>query len=97
MWSSGYFAEIAIFDARLFCKTFCIFQSASSPKGQEVFFNIRTKSPGLNHPGISAVSHWFFLFQKQLLDFLSTIAHGSTDGPFKTTFQKHLFFWKTKH
>jgi hypothetical protein len=23
------------------------------------FFNIRTKSPGLNHPGISAVSHWF--------------------------------------
>jgi hypothetical protein len=27
------------------------------------FFNIRTKSPGLNHPGISAVSHWFFLFK----------------------------------
>jgi hypothetical protein len=25
MWSSGYFTEIAIFDARLFCKTFCIF------------------------------------------------------------------------
>jgi hypothetical protein len=23
------------------------------------FFSIRTKSPGLNHPGISAVSHWF--------------------------------------
>jgi hypothetical protein len=23
------------------------------------FFSIRTKSPGLNHQGISAVSHWF--------------------------------------
>jgi hypothetical protein len=33
MWSSGYFAETAIFYAGLFCKTFCIFQSASSPKG----------------------------------------------------------------
>jgi hypothetical protein len=33
MWSSGYFAEIAIFDAWLFCKIFCIFQSASSLKG----------------------------------------------------------------
>jgi hypothetical protein len=42
----------------LFCKTFCIFQSASSPKEQEVF-QYRTKSPRLNHPGISAVSHWF--------------------------------------
>jgi hypothetical protein len=29
------------------------------------------------------------------MDFPSTIAHGSTAGPFKTTFQKH--FWKTKH
>jgi hypothetical protein len=38
-----------------------------------------------------------FHFQKQLLDFPSTIAHGSTAGPFKTHFsQKHLF-WKTKH
>jgi hypothetical protein len=41
-----------------FEKTFCILQSASSPKEQEVF-QYRTKSPGLNHPGISAVSHWF--------------------------------------
>jgi hypothetical protein len=61
-------------------------------KEQEVF-QYRTKSPGLNHPGISAVSHWFLLFQKQLLDFPSTIAHGSTAGPFKNYFsQKHLFF-----
>jgi hypothetical protein len=58
MWSSEYFAETAIFDAGLFCKTFCIFQSASSPKGARSF-QYRTKSPGLNHPGISAVSHWF--------------------------------------
>jgi hypothetical protein len=45
------------------------------------FFNIRTKSPGLNHPGISAVPTGFH-FQKQLLDFPSTIAHGSTAEPF---------------
>jgi hypothetical protein len=42
-----------------FEKTFCILQSASSPKGAESFFSIKTKSPRLNHPGISAVSHWF--------------------------------------
>jgi hypothetical protein len=28
-----FFAEKAIFDAWLFCKTFYLFQSASSPKG----------------------------------------------------------------
>jgi hypothetical protein len=34
MWSSRYFAEIAIFDAAgLFCKIFYIFQRASSSKG----------------------------------------------------------------
>ena len=37
MWSSGYFAETTIFYAGLFCKTFCIFQSASSPKGPGSF------------------------------------------------------------
>jgi hypothetical protein len=37
MWNLGYFAEIAIFDAGLFCKTFYIFQSASSPKGARSF------------------------------------------------------------
>jgi hypothetical protein len=31
------FAEIEIFYAGLFCKTFCIFQSASSPKGAGSF------------------------------------------------------------
>jgi hypothetical protein len=36
-----------------------------------------------------------FHFQKQLLDFPSTIAHGSTTGPFKTTFQKHFLENKT--
>jgi hypothetical protein len=37
MWSLGYFAEIAIFDAGLFCNTFCILQSASYPKGAGSF------------------------------------------------------------
>jgi hypothetical protein len=37
MWSFAYFAEIAIFDAGLFCKTFCILQSAFSPKGAGSF------------------------------------------------------------
>jgi hypothetical protein len=76
-----------------FVKHFIFFKAHPLPKEQEVF-QYRTKSPGLNHPGISAVFHRFH-FQKQLLDFSSTIADGSTAGPFKTTFQKH--FWKTKH
>jgi hypothetical protein len=47
------------FYAGLFCKTFCILQSASSSKGSASFFNIRTKSPGLNHPGfIFKNSYW---------------------------------------
>jgi hypothetical protein len=62
MWSSGYFAEIVIFDAGLFCKTFYIFKVHLLPKEQEVF-QYRAKSPGLNHPGISAVSHWFSFFK----------------------------------
>jgi hypothetical protein len=37
MWSLGYFEEIAVFYAGLFCKTFCILQSASSPKGAGSF------------------------------------------------------------
>jgi hypothetical protein len=37
MWSSVYFAERAIFDVGLFCKTFYIFQSTSSPKGAGSF------------------------------------------------------------
>jgi hypothetical protein len=35
-----------------FCKAHAL------QKEQEVF-QYRTKSPGLNHPGISAVFHWF--------------------------------------
>jgi hypothetical protein len=50
MWSSGYFAETTIFYAGLF------FKAHPLPKEQEVF-QYRIKSPGLNHPGISAVSH----------------------------------------
>jgi hypothetical protein len=40
-----------------FEKHFVFLQSASSPKRAGSFFSIITKSPGLNHPGISAVSH----------------------------------------
>jgi hypothetical protein len=93
MWSSRYFAERAIFDAVLFCKTFSIFQSTSSPKGAGSF-QYRTKSPGLNHPDISAVSHWFS-FSKRATGI--PVHHSSRLNlePFKTTFQKH--FWETKH
>jgi hypothetical protein len=54
---------------------------------------MRTKSPGLNHPGISTVATGFH-FKKQLLDFPSNIAHGSTTGPFKNHFSKAPFFGK---
>jgi hypothetical protein len=64
-----------------FVKHFAFFKAHPLPKEQEVF-QYRTKSPGLNHPGISTVSHWFSFSKKQLLDFSSTIAHGSTAGPF---------------
>jgi hypothetical protein len=56
MWRSEYFAERAIFDTGLFCKTFYIFKARPHPKEQEVF-QYGTKSPGLSHPGISVVSH----------------------------------------
>jgi hypothetical protein len=41
-----------------FIKHFVFFKAHPLPKEQEVF-QYRTKSPGLNHPGISAVSHLF--------------------------------------
>jgi hypothetical protein len=41
-----------------FVKHFVFFKAHRLPKEQEVF-QYRTKSLGLNHPGISAVSHWF--------------------------------------
>jgi hypothetical protein len=72
-----------------FVKHFIFFKAHPLPKDQEVF-QYRTKSPGLNHPGISAIPTGFH-FKKQLLNFPSTIAHGSTAGPLKTTFQKHFF------
>jgi hypothetical protein len=39
-------------------KHFVFYKAHPLQKEQEVF-QYRTKSPGLNHPGISAVSHWF--------------------------------------
>jgi hypothetical protein len=41
-----------------FVKHFVFFKVHPLPKEHEVF-QYRTKSAGLNHPGISAVSHWF--------------------------------------
>jgi hypothetical protein len=41
-----------------FVKHFVFFKAHPLPKEQEVF-QYRTKSPELNHPGISVVSHWF--------------------------------------
>jgi hypothetical protein len=41
-----------------FEKHFVFCKAHPLQKEQEVF-QYRTKSPGLNHPGISVVSHWF--------------------------------------
>jgi hypothetical protein len=76
------FAETTIFYAGLFLKNILYFAKRILSKRSRKFFNIRTKPPGLNHPGISAVPTGFH-FQKQLLDFPSTIAHGSTAEPFE--------------
>jgi hypothetical protein len=76
-----------------FVKHFSFLKAHPLPKEQEVF-QYRTKSPRLNHPGISAVSHWFS-FSKIATGLLVHHSSRSTTEPFKTTFQKH--FWKTKH
>jgi hypothetical protein len=60
------FAQKAIFDAGYVLKHFIFFKAHPLPKGRK-FFQYRTKSFGLNHPGISVVSHRF-LFSKQLLE-----------------------------
>jgi hypothetical protein len=87
------FAETTIFYAGLFLKNILYFAKRILSKRSRKFFSIITKSPRLNHPGISAVSYCFHS-QKQLLDFPSTIAHGSTTEPFKNHFsQNHLFFF----
>jgi hypothetical protein len=36
-----------------------VFCKAHPLQTEQEVFQYRTKSPGLNHPGISAVSHWF--------------------------------------
>jgi hypothetical protein len=41
-----------------FVKHFIFLKHILSQRSRK-FFQYRTKSPGLNHPGISAVSHWF--------------------------------------
>jgi hypothetical protein len=44
---------------RVVLKNILYFAKRILSKRSRKFFNIRTKSPGLNHPGISVVSHWF--------------------------------------
>jgi hypothetical protein len=72
-----------------FCKVYPL-------QKEREFFNIRTKSPGLNHPGISAVSHWFS-FSKTATGL--PVHHSSRLN--RQTFLKPLFskspFLKTKH
>jgi hypothetical protein len=65
-----------------FVKHFVFCKAHPLPKEQEVFQH-RTKSPGLNHPDISAVSHWFS-FSKVIR--VKTLHH--------THFEKH-FLLKT--
>jgi hypothetical protein len=79
-----------------FVKHFVFFKAHPLPKEQEVF-QYRTKSPGLNHPGISAVSHWFS-FSKIATGL--PVHHSSQLNCrtfLKTTFLKRTLFLKTKH
>jgi hypothetical protein len=76
-----------------FVKHFIFFKAHPLPKEQEVF-QYRIKSPGLNHLGISAVSHWFS-FSKIAIGLL--VHHSSRLN--RRTFLKPLFsnapfFWK---
>jgi hypothetical protein len=79
-----------------FVKHFVFFKAHPLPKEEEVFFQYRTKSPGLNHPGISAVSHWFS-FSKTATGL--PVHHSSRLNRrtfLKTTFLKRTLFLKNK-
>jgi hypothetical protein len=71
-----------------------IFCKAHPLQKEQKVFQYRTKSPGLNHPGISAISHWFS-FSKTSTGLL--VHHSSTAGPFKNHFSQTRPFLKTKH
>jgi hypothetical protein len=76
-----------------FVKHFVFFKAHPLPKEQEVF-QYRIKSPGLNHPGISAVSHWFS-FSKTATGL--PVHHSSRLNRrtiLKTTFLKHTPFFE---
>jgi hypothetical protein len=81
----GIFQKKSIFDAWLFLKHFIIFKAHPLPSDHEVFQN-RTISPGLNHPGISVISHRFS-FSKTAIGL--PVHHSSrfNNGAFKTIFQ----------
>jgi hypothetical protein len=96
MWSLGYFAETIIFYAGFFVKHFVFFKAHPLPKEQEVF-QYRIKSPRLNHPGISTVSHWFS-FSKTATGL--AVHHSSRLNRrtfLKNTFLKRTLCFKTKH
>jgi hypothetical protein len=76
-----------------FVKHFIFFKAHPLPKEQEVFFQYRTKSPGLNHLGISAVSHWLS-FSKTATGL--SVHHSSTTEPFKNHFSKAPLFLENK-
>jgi hypothetical protein len=44
---------------RVVLKNILFFCKAHPLQKEHEVFQYRTKSPGINHPGISAVSHWF--------------------------------------
>jgi hypothetical protein len=88
------FAETTIFYAGLFLKNILYFAKRILSKRSRKFFNNRTK-PLDSTIQVSQQFPTGFHFQKQLLDFPSTIAHGSTAEPFKNHFsQSHSFFGK---
>jgi hypothetical protein len=77
----------------VFEKHFVFCKAHPLQKEQEVF-QYYNKIPWTK-PSRYLSSYTGFHFQKQLLDFPSTIAHGSTAEPFKSHFsQTHLFFLK---
>jgi hypothetical protein len=90
------FAETTIFYAGLFLKNILYFAKRILSKRSRKFFNIGTKSPGLNHPGISAVSHWFS-FSKTATGLPVHYSSRLNRRTFlKTTFLKRTFFLENK-
>jgi hypothetical protein len=79
---------------RVVLKNILYFCKAHPLQKEQEVFQYYNKIPCTKPSRYLRSSHWFH-FQKQLLDFPSTIAHGSSAEPFKNHFsQNHLFFGK---